>query len=45
MYQAEVIKALKIEEMYMEMIKAAAFKTDWGWIGVLATAHGIAAER
>ena len=43
MYQAEVIKALKIEEMYMEMIKAAAFKTDWGWIGVLATAHGIAA--
>jgi len=29
--------------MYMEMIKAAAFKTDWGWIGVLATAHGIAA--
>ena len=27
----------------MEMIKAAAFKTDWGWIGVLATVHGIAA--
>ena len=27
----------------MEMIKGVAFKTDWGWIGVLATAHGIAA--
>jgi methylated-DNA-[protein]-cysteine S-methyltransferase len=29
--------------MHQAKIKTAAFKTDWGWIAVLATAQGVAA--